>query len=83
MTIISILIPWALLLSGNNFYRRLMVMAPHLYLVMAQASALHLSLSLCLSLCLYLSLYLSLYLYLVMAQASVLHLFSLCLSVSL
>jgi hypothetical protein len=55
MTIISILIPWALLLSGNNFYRRLMVLAPHLYLVMAQASALHLF-PLSLSLSLFLSL---------------------------
>ena len=32
----SIVVPWTLILSGQNFYSRLFVMAPHLYLVMAQ-----------------------------------------------
>jgi|LauGreDrversion2_3_1035106.scaffolds.fasta_scaffold27429_1 hypothetical protein len=36
MGIISIALPWLLLLSGQNFYKRLFVMAPHLYLIMAQ-----------------------------------------------
>jgi hypothetical protein len=36
MGFISVIMPWALLLSGENFYKRLFAMAPHLYLVMAQ-----------------------------------------------
>ena len=36
MAVISIVVPWTLILSGQNFYSRLFVMAPHLYLVMAQ-----------------------------------------------